>query len=137
MTTVHLMRWSAAMENFHRIHYDPAFAVGHEGLPALILAGSWKQHFLARMMCDWLAPTGWLAKISFQFRQVDVVGSTLTAWGRVTDTYEHEGLGVILCEIGIRNQEGQESSPGIATGVLPLGEDEQHHVPYPFPGLPE
>ena len=25
LTTVHLMRWSAAMENWHKIHYDQPF----------------------------------------------------------------------------------------------------------------
>ena len=33
MSPVHLMRWSAAMENWHRIHYDEMFAKEHEKLP--------------------------------------------------------------------------------------------------------
>ena len=27
LTSAHLMRWSAAMENWHKIHYDKPFAV--------------------------------------------------------------------------------------------------------------
>ena len=30
MSPVHLMRWSAAMENWHRIHYDETFTKEHE-----------------------------------------------------------------------------------------------------------
>jgi acyl dehydratase len=133
MTTVHLMRWSAAIENWHRIHYDQKFATEHDHLPALLVNGSWKQHFLVQAVRQWLGPKGWLAKISFQFRAMDVVGSTLTAWGTVTDTEVRDGLGIVVCEIGIRNENGDESTPGRAVGVLPLrgGPD----VPYPFPGL--
>jgi acyl dehydratase len=132
MTPVHLMRWSAAIENWHRIHYDQTFAIEHDGLPGLLVNGSWKQHFLVQMMREWLGPQGWLARIGFQFRKMNVAGETLTAWGRVTETSERDGLGFVVCEIGIRNDAGEESTPGTATGVLPL--DGQREVPYPFPG---
>ena len=135
LTPVHLMRWSAASENWHRIHYDLPFATEHDKLPGLLVNGSWKQHFLVQMMRRWLEPAGWLAKIGFQFRAMDVAPTTLTAWGTVTETYEANGYGFVVCEIGIRNQDGQESTPGSAVGVLPLREGEK--VPYPFPGLPE
>jgi acyl dehydratase len=131
LTSVHLMRWSAASENWHRIHYDDPFAREHEGLPGLLVNGSWKQHFLVQTMCRWLAPTGWLAEIAFEFRRMDLVGSTLTAWGTVTETYERDGLGFVRCDIGIRNDAGAESTPGTATGVLPLEPGER--VPHPFP----
>jgi hydroxyacyl-ACP dehydratase HTD2-like protein with hotdog domain len=38
-TTAHLMRWSAAMENWHKIHYDLPFATGHDKLPGLLING--------------------------------------------------------------------------------------------------
>jgi hypothetical protein len=133
ITPVHLFRWSAAIENWHRIHYDVPFTVEHDKLPCLLINGSWKQHVLVQMMRRWLAPHGWLAKISFQYRAMDSVGDTLTAWGAVTETYERNGLGHVVCEIGIRNQDAKESTPGTAVGVLPLREGEP--VPYPFPGL--
>jgi acyl dehydratase len=127
----HLMRWSAAIENWHRIHYDHPFATEHEGLPALLVNGSWKQHFLVQMMREWLEPSGWLAAISFSFRKMDMVGDVLTAWGTVTETSERDGLGFVVCEIGITNPRGENSTPGSATGVLPLREGRA--VPYPFP----
>ena len=37
MTSMHLMRWSSAMENWHRIHYDLPFATEHEKLPGLLM----------------------------------------------------------------------------------------------------
>jgi acyl dehydratase len=136
LTTTHVMRWSAAIENWHRIHYDQPFAVEHDGLQGLLINGSYKQHLMVGLMRGWLEPTGWLAKISMSFRGMDLVGDTLTAWGRVTETEERDGLGIVVCEIGIRNQRGDESTTiGNATGVLPLRGGEP--VPYPFPGLAE
>lgn len=130
ITTSHLMRWSAAIENWHRIHYDLPFATEHDKLPGLPINGTWKQHFLVQMMREWITPAGWLWKIDFSFRKLDVAGSTLTAWGKITKLEERDGYGYVTCEIGIRNQDGQESTPGTAIAVLPLKGGQP--VPYPF-----
>jgi acyl dehydratase len=127
----HLMRWSAAIENWHRIHYDKPFAVEHDGLENLLINGSWKQHFLVQLMREWLEPNGWLAKIEFSFRRMDLVGDTLTAHGTVVEKYEREGLGFVVCQIGIQNPRGEDSTPGSAVGALPLQDGPK--VPYPFP----
>ena len=84
MTTLHLMRWSAAIENWHRIHYDRPYAVEHDKLPDVLVAGSWKQQALVQMLKDWCGAGGWLWKIRYQFRAMDPVGATLTCWGQIT-----------------------------------------------------
>ncbi len=130
MSTIHLMRWSSSMENWHRIHYDYNFATQHEKLPDVLVSGSWKQQVLVQLLKDWVGHTGWLWKIRFQFRAMDLPGSILTAWGRVTDKYVIDGLGYAEVEIGLRNQHGQESTPGTAVVVVPLRDGRS--VPYPF-----
>jgi acyl dehydratase len=131
VTSVHLVRWAAAVENWHRIHYDEPFATRHDGLPGLLINGSWKQHVLVQMLRRWAGPEGWVLRAGFQFRSMDVVGSTLTAWGRVTGLEQRGDLGLVGCEIGIRNQDGVESTPGTATVLLPARSGA--HVPYPLP----
>ena len=37
MSTAHIMRWSSAMENWHRIHYDWKFATEHDKLPDVMV----------------------------------------------------------------------------------------------------
>jgi acyl dehydratase len=123
LTPVHLMRFSAAIENWHRIHYDERFAREHDNLPGLLISGSYKQHLAAQMVRAWAGRTGRLLRIGMQFRAMNVVGETLTAWGTVTDRRAGDGHGVISCEIGIRNEHGAESSPGTAEVALPLAED--------------
>jgi acyl dehydratase len=130
MTTAHIMRWSAAMENWHKIHYDWRYATEHDGLPDVLINGSWKQHVLAQVLVDWVGESGWVWKMNFQYRGMNIPGDTLTAWGRVTGKSERGGYGVVELEIGLQDQNGKEGSPGNAVIVLPLKGGPA--VPYPF-----
>jgi acyl dehydratase len=130
MTQAHIMRWSASQENWHRIHYDHPFALNHEKLPDVLINGSWKQQVLCQLIKDWVGLQGWLWKIGFQHRAMNVPGDTLTAWGTVTDKYEQDGYGIVELEIGLRNQNDVEACPGRATAVLPIRGGKP--VPYPF-----
>lgn len=130
MTPTHLFRWSAAIENWHRIHYDQSFAIYHEGLPNILAQGSWKQSILPRYLKDICLPDGWPWKVSFQHRAMIVPGDTLTVWATVTKKYEEEGLGFLDCDVGIRLQYDTETCPGKATLVLPIRNGKA--IPYPF-----
>ena len=130
MSTAHIMRWSSAMENWHRIHYDWKFATGHDKLPDVMVNGSWKQHVLIQLLTDWVGETGWLWKIGFQFRGMNVPGDLLTAWGHVATTERRGDYGVVRLDIGLRNDNGAEGTPGTATVVLPRRGGPA--VPYPF-----
>jgi acyl dehydratase len=123
LSPMHLMRFSAAIENWHRIHYDHAFATGHDGLPDLVVSGSWKQHFVAQMVRRWAGDTGWMREIGLQYRKVNVVGETLTAWGRVAGLEVGEDVGLVTLDVGIVNQDGIESSPGRSVVLIPLVAD--------------
>lgn len=130
LISTHIMRWSAAMENWHRIHYDQVFAVEHDKLPGLLINGSFKRNFLAQLLKDWVGHTGWAWKMNFQMRKMNVVGETLTIWGKVTGKREAEHYGLVDLEIGIRNEHGLESTPGMATVALPFRNGPP--VAYPF-----
>ena len=130
ITPTHLFRWSAAIENWHRIHYDQDFAVYHEGLPNVLGQGSWKQSVMPQYLKDLSLPDGWGWKVSFQHRAMIVPGDTLTCWAKVTNVYEKEGLGFVELETGMKNQDGIETCPGAGTIVLPIKGGRP--VPYPF-----
>ena len=130
LTTVHLMRWSAAMENWHKIHYDKPFAVEHDKLPGLLINGSFKQNFLVQLLKDWIGPTGWVWKVSFQFRAMNIVGETLWVWARVTGKRETPEFGLVELDLGLVNEAGTESTPAKATVALPYRGGKP--VPYPF-----
>ena len=81
LTSAHVMRWSAAMENWAPIHYDWRYATQHDKLPDILVNGSWKQHVLMQALNDWIGETGWLWKINFQYRGMSVPGDTLDGMG--------------------------------------------------------
>jgi acyl dehydratase len=119
ISVAHIMRWSAASENWHRIHYDHRFATEHDGLPDVMVNGSWKQNMLLQVLNDWVGETGWLWKINFQFRAMNVPGETLSAWGRVTAKTTRGEYGLVELDVGLTNEAGVESTPGSAMVVLP------------------
>ena len=130
LTTAHLVRWSAAIENWHRIHYDQAFTREHEKLPGLLINGTLKQQFILQAITDWAGPRGWVWKVSFQFRSMNLVDEELIVWARVTGKRTSNRFGLVDLELGIRNSEGNESTPGNAIVALPFRGGEA--VPYPF-----
>ena len=129
-TSTHLFRWSAAIENFHRIHYDLDFALNHDKNPSLLVHGTWKQSVVPQYLKDWTLPNGWPWKARFEHRAMLVPGDILILWGRVTGKHEKVGMGFVDLEIGMKTQEGTESMPGTATVVLPLRDGPP--IPYPF-----
>lgn len=130
LTTVHLMRWSAAMENWHKIHYDQQFTVEHDKLPGPLVNGSFKQQFILQFLKDWAGLEGWTWKAKFQFRAMDVVGTTLEVWGRVARKIPLDDYGLVEIDLGIRNLEGRESTPGKGLVALPYRNGRK--IPYPF-----
>ena len=130
LTSTHLMRWSAAIENWHKIHYDAPYTLQHEKLPGLMVNGSLKQQFVVQLLKDWAGPHGWVWKVRLQFRAMNLAGERLTAWARVTARQAAPAYGLIDLELGIVNQDGKESTPGKATVALPYRGGAP--VPYPF-----
>jgi acyl dehydratase len=119
LTVMHLVRWCAAMENWHRIHYDERFCQEHEGLPGPLVNGSWKQQILAQLLKEWAGPTGWLLALQYQFRGMDTLGATLTARGTVTAVDVHGDDGDVRCRVELVNADGEATTAGEAVVRVP------------------
>jgi acyl dehydratase len=132
ISTSHIMRWSAAVENFHRIHYDHPFATGHDKLPDVLINGSWKQHVLVQLAKDALGPEGWLWRMKFRYRKMDVAGDRIRGFADVIATQEVDGLGFATLRVTLVDQNEAVSTAGFAIGVLPL----PGGVPVPYPFVP-
>jgi len=130
MTTAHIMRWAAAVENWHRIHYDQRFAKEHDKLPDVLVNGSWKQHVLVQLAKDALGIDGWLWKIRFRFRKMDVAGDSIRGAATVVARQEVDGFGFVTLKVVLTDQNDAVSTSGFAIGVLPLPGGAK--VPYPF-----
>ena len=127
---VHLMRWSMAMENSHRLHYDYPFAINRDKLPGVLFHGSWRASIIAKWLKNWTLPDGWAWRTRWQVRAMVVPGEITILWGKVTGKREQENMGLVDIELGIRNEDGGEGCPGTATVALPLRGGPP--IPYPF-----
>jgi acyl dehydratase len=96
LTTLHLMRFSAAIENWRRIHYDQQFATGLEGCP-ICSSAALSSSISSRMLRSWAGPGAWLVSMGTQFRAMNRVGETLTVCGVVTGLQRRDdgALGVM------------------------------------------
>lgn len=119
LSPMHLVRWSAAIENWHRIHYDWRFATGHDGLPDLPVNGSLKQHFLVQLVRNWMNGHGWLVELGYRFEKPDMVWDVLTATGTVTDKQQVGDVLLVECRLEMRNQREELSTSGRARVVFP------------------
>jgi len=131
ITTAHLVRWCAATENWHKIHYDEPYTREHYEVPGLLINGSLKQQFFFALLRGWVGRGGWVWKVGFQFRGMNLAGETLTTWARVTGKRpEGPRYGLVELELGIRNEAGRETTPARATVALPFRDGPP--LPYPF-----
>lgn len=132
ISPMHMMRWSSTIENWHRIHYDWRFATEHDGLPDVLINGSFKQHLLVQLVRQWAGDDGWLWRMSYRFKKMDIAWDTLTATGQVIEVRAFNAdFGVAALEIGITNSRGERSTEGTALAALPYRSGLP--VPYPFP----
>lgn len=130
ISTAHIMRWSAAVENFHRIHYDAPFAIQHDKLPGIVVNGSWKQHVLVQLVKDMLGIDGWLWRLSFRYKAMDLAGDSVCGLAQVIEKHEINKLGFLVLKLGLENQRSEVTTAGYAVGVLPVPGGPA--VPYPF-----
>jgi acyl dehydratase len=130
ITTAHIVRWCAATENWHRIHYDQRFATEHDGLPGIVASGTWRQQVICQLLTDLAGPDGWFWRLDLRQRGMTVTGDTVTTWGRVLATEVVLGYGLVTLAVGLRNQSGADVCHGQAVVVLPTRGGPP--VPYPF-----
>ena len=117
-TTRQLVQYAGASGDFYEIHYDKDFATD-TGLPGVIIHGALKNAFLGYLMTDWAGESGWLRKLSCQYRGMDYPGIPLTAKGVITRKYQDGEALLVDCDIRLENPEGEINTPGTATVELP------------------
>jgi acyl dehydratase len=117
-TTQQLVKYAGASGDFYQIHYDKDFALKNN-LPGVIIHGALKNAFLGQLMTDFIGELGWLRKLSVQYRGMDQPGTKVVCKGRVTRKYVEGGNHLVECEIWLENSQGEKTTPGSATVVLP------------------
>ena len=116
--TRQLVMYAGASQDFVAIHYDHKVAA-EAGHPKVIIHGALKSAWLGELVTGWMGSTGRLLELDVSYRAIDFPDDTATCVGKVTDTRIEDGVGLVEVEIGLRNHEGQITTPGRALVSLP------------------
>jgi hypothetical protein len=128
-TSQMLVKWAGATGDFNPLHYDDHFA-GKEGVGSRIIHGELKRAWLVQMLTDWIGEEGFIKKLSCQYRALDhprlmktpleaEEGETYWCKGRVIKKYVEDKSIILECEVWVENGQGEVTTPGQATVVLP------------------
>jgi acyl dehydratase len=117
-STQQLVQWAAGSGDFYQIHYDVEFAKNNN-LPGLIVHGALKHAFLGQMLHEWVRYDGRIKQYGVSYRGMDYPAQEMTCRGTVTRKYEENGEALVDLEIWTENPEGQKTTPGTATVILP------------------
>ena len=116
---VQLFFFSAATWDAHRTHWDIPYSVEKEKLPGILIHGHLQGSWLGQLMTDWIGPQGWLRRVSYQNRGNAIPGDTLTIKGKVKEKREEGGKGIVVCDVWVENQRGEQTTVGEAIAELP------------------
>ena len=128
-TTQTLVKWAGASGDFVPLHYDDEFAVA-SGVGKSIVHGALKRQWLVHLMTDFAGEDGFLKKFSCQYRRIDyprrmksltepLDGETWQVKGKVTRKYVDGTECLVDCDIWVENGDGEVTTPGMATVILP------------------
>jgi acyl dehydratase len=101
VTLTDLVSYGAATWDWHRLHYDTAYATA-AGLPGPIVDGQLWGALMARQVLDWTGPAGRLEQLAVRYRGVVTVGETVTlrAWADGRDVTHEVRAGLRLVATG-------------------------------------
>ncbi len=117
VTSEHLVRWVAASEDFHAIHYDKDFAI-QQGLPGVVMQGPFKLALIERQLLDMFGKQAKLMSLSCTYRATDVLGAQLVFKPKVVGIETADDKRRVTIEIRGENEKGVLTVEGKAVMAL-------------------
>ena len=94
-SAVDLVMYGAATWDWHRLHYDGAFA-DEMKLPGPIIDGQIYGALFAKQAVDWLGPQAFVQKLDFRMRAMAFAGDTLAGEGEVVEAKAEDGQAIVV-----------------------------------------
>ena len=118
---VELFMFSAASWLLHRVHYDGAFTIDHEGHAGLLVHGPLQGSWMMQAVADWLGHEARLRSITYRHFAPAYVGDDLQCGGTVTDVDIEAGS--FAADLWVRRSDGTVTTSGSAAFGLTGGAD--------------
>lgn len=95
-----MVRYAAATWDFHRYHYDEAFARAM-GMPAPFIDGQMYGAIIAAQISAWAGPESFIRRMSLRYASMAYAGERIRSTGMVTAVEERDGALLATCELNI------------------------------------
>lgn len=107
-------------QDFYPVHHDPDFAQAGGHADVFYNTG-FTRACLCRLLTDWMGPEGWLRKLRFEMRRMNMNGDTIQVRGAVVRTREVAGEAdnEVDLELAIANEREGVTTPAWAVVQLP------------------
>ena len=112
-----LVRYCAGSGDFNPLHWDQSFPQA-QAIGDNIIHGRMKFASLGELVSNWMQHSGFVRKISCQYRGMDMQGTTFTCKGKVVGKRDEGGTKYVDLDIWTENAAGQKTTPGSATVIL-------------------
>lgn len=116
ITNKDLVKWAAAADDFHEIHYDKDYALA-QGLPNVVVHGPLKLALIGRLLMGTSGPQGWLQRFNCRYLALDVPGTVLRVTAEVTAVRPEPGE--VDLAVAVVNERDITTAAGTATLRLP------------------
>lgn len=115
-----LVMYAGATWDFHRYHYDPAYAAA-QGLGAPIMDGQMVGALLARQLMQWGGPQAFVRRLGYRLRAMVHAGERIIVSGSVTGASREASYGLALCALDVLKADGTQIVRHASAAVeLPL-----------------
>lgn len=114
-----LNRFASANDEFVLIHMDPDYSRDVAKIPDVNVMGNLKLVYIANALMGWIGDAGWIRSIGAEYRKQDFVHHVLTATGIVRAKRTEDGENLVELDMWVENDDGETTTPGHATVVLP------------------
>lgn len=107
ITLTDLVMYAAATWDFHRYHYDEAFARAH-GHRAPFVDGQMIGALLAGDLMDWGGAEAFVRRLTYRTRATVYPGDGVVSRGVVTGKTAENGRALVLCTLSMAKMDGTE-----------------------------
>jgi acyl dehydratase len=111
-------RFAAVNDEFVFVHMDDE-AGQAAGQGAAFGMGNLRWTYVLNMLRGWAGEEGEIRELSLQFRAINHKNDVLTTVAKVTGKSSENGEHLVRLDVGVKNQDGLQTSPGIAVVALP------------------
>ena len=105
MTLTRLVMYAAATWDFHRYHYDAAFAARH-GMKAPVMDGQMVGALIGRLLDEWSGGQGFVRRLDYRLREPVFADDRIRLTGTVVSVEDTNAGRVVVCSIEVRKADG-------------------------------